>query len=111
MWSPSVTRSTPASRSRLYSRAVSPEPPAAFSALAITTSTPSCATSAGSAFRTKLTPGVPTMSPMKRMRMVPLFLRPLRELPPPLRQEVAHGRLLAQQARQVLAQLGEDFAV
>src|SRR3954469_8924022 len=47
---------------------VMPEPSAAFSPLAITKSRASRFRSAGRAFCTSLRPGLPTMSPMRRMR-------------------------------------------
>src|SRR4051794_36706564 len=67
MWSPRVTRSTPASRICRYAPGVIPDPPEAFSALAITSPIPSRATSAGSARFRNATPTWPTMSPMKRI--------------------------------------------
>src|ERR1700687_956114 len=70
MWSPSVTRSTPAPRKRLYKGSVRPEPPAAFSALAMTQSILSSGINSGSTRLTKFTPGVPTMSPIKRIRIL-----------------------------------------
>src|SRR5437879_4109045 len=46
-----------------------PEPPAAFSALAMTRSMPSARRSTGTARSTKPMPGGPTMSPMNRIFM------------------------------------------
>src|SRR4051794_38686529 len=49
---------------------VTPKPAAVFSTLAITKSSDSRSTSAGTACRTTSCPGRPKMSPMKRMRML-----------------------------------------
>src|SRR5262249_14014592 len=69
MWSPSVIRSTPAWRSCLNVPGVMPEPPEAFSALAMTRSNCSRSRRRGRACFTNVTPGGPTMSPRKRMRI------------------------------------------
>src|SRR5918995_4357170 len=50
---------------------VTPKPAAEFSTLAMTRSRPCCSTSAGIARRAMSRPGLPKMSPMKRMRILP----------------------------------------
>src|SRR5262245_59988339 len=73
-WSPIVTASMPAARSWRRVFGYRPDPPAAFSALATTSSRPSRARRTGTACRTNWTPGVPTMSPMNNSRMLPCDL-------------------------------------
>src|SRR5262249_22504056 len=57
---------TPASTSSSWQRRVSPEPPAAFSALLTTRPMPQRGMSRGSTWLTILRPGAPTTSPMNR---------------------------------------------
>src|SRR5438270_2650387 len=61
-----VMTSTPASTSSSWQLRVSPEPPAAFSALQTTRSSPQRGMSRGRAWLTILRPGAPTTSPMNR---------------------------------------------
>src|SRR5687768_13744336 len=69
MWSPSVTQSTPAAISLRYCAGLSPDPSAAFSALAMTRSRRSRRLSPWSAVVTIRRPTPPTMSPMRRTRI------------------------------------------
>src|SRR5712691_12849379 len=71
MWLPLVSTCTPAANSSRATSGVTPNPPAAFSALAMTQVTPRSRTSRGTCRATVLRPGSPMMSPMKR-----IFTRP-----------------------------------
>ena len=70
MWFPEVMPSTPRARNSSRIFPVMPLPAAAFSQLIITKSNP-CHSSrrAGRAFARAVLPGLPSMSPTKRMRM------------------------------------------
>src|SRR2546430_13125538 len=67
MWWPLVSRCTPAATTPRATSGVTPTPPAAFSALAMTQSTPRSRTSRATCRATVLRPGSPMMSPMKRI--------------------------------------------
>ena len=87
MWSPRVMASTPQRKSSSAMFFVSPFPPAAFSALAITKSVPRLSRMRGRLSARILLPGLPTMSPTKKIliaRKAPVFrrLRACRQPPP-----------------------------
>src|SRR5450631_1962686 len=67
MWLPLVMQSTPMSNSSLTVSVVSPNPPEAFSPLAITRSTQCRSTSRSSSRESAWRPGLPIISPMKRI--------------------------------------------
>lgn len=69
--------STPAAKISDAVSGVIPDPPAAFSPFAITTSTPHRARSRGNSTRTALRPGDPTMSPMNNNVMPATLTTPL----------------------------------
>lgn len=70
IWSPSVITSIPARYSSSAMFFVMPLPPAEFSPLAITKSTPSLSLIEGRFSVRIFLPGLPTMSPMKKTRIV-----------------------------------------
>src|SRR5437667_2031007 len=79
MWLPLVSTCTPAANSSRATSGVTPKPPAAFSALAMTQSTPRSRTSRGTWRATVLRHGSPMMSPMKRILISTRPPRPRRD--------------------------------
>src|SRR6185369_17685200 len=67
MWFPEVKRCMPQANNSFADSAVIPKPPDAFSPLAITTSTLYRSTRRCSSRETACLPGLPTISPIKRM--------------------------------------------
>src|SRR5712692_10239164 len=76
MWFPLVMTCTPTANNSRATSGVTPNPPAAFSALAMTKSTPRSRTSFGTCRATVFRPGSPTISPMNRIF---IYTRPRRD--------------------------------
>src|SRR5438445_9818125 len=130
MWLPEVMTSTPASNSASAVVRVRPMPPARFSPLAVTNSTPRSARRPGSSCSTARRPGLPMTSPIIRTRSAPagravsLFgglpgpaLTPSRSAaprpcpadPPPRLLRVLHRPRLADDGHLDLARIGQCF--